>query len=166
MPCLIEVQGFSWEKCFIPKEICVLKNNIPHCFLIKYKQSFRSLSAKHRKIVNWATKKYHGMAWASGTHTIEEIKPQILELIKGETQVYTKGQKKAEYLSNLLSRPVTELAQYGCPSLRKREYKTECTHHNLSNAQCAVECAKFLSCFLDGHPDFKKCIDENEQKIE
>jgi hypothetical protein len=166
MVCFIEVQGFSWEKTFVPKEICVLKNNIPHCFLIKYTETFRSLPAKQRKIVNWATKKYHGLAWGSGTHTIDEVAPQIIELIMGEPQIYTKGQKKADYLSKLLSRHVTELSQYGCPSLCKKEYKSQCSHHTLINAQCAVESAKFLSCFLDGHSDFKKCIDENEQKVE
>lgn len=162
MSCVIEVQGYAWERCFIPKEICVLINKETHCFHIKAEKCFRSFPEKYRKIINWASKKYHGMPWESGNVNMTEAKIKIQALIAGETFVYTKGLEKARFLRDFLGCQIIELSKFGCPSLRKRDYKNECGHHQTPNSHCAIDSARFLLDFLNGHPDVVRKLAENK----
>jgi hypothetical protein len=161
MPCVIEVQGYAWEKCFIPKEICLLINNETHCFHIKQENCFRSFPEKHRKIINWASKKYHGMSWESGNINLSAVKIKIQTLIAGEKFVFTKGLEKARFLREFLGCETIELTKYGCPSLRKRDYKNNCCHHETPNSHCAIDSARFLQEFLHGHPDIIGQLEKN-----
>lgn len=162
MSCIIEVQGYAWEKCLIPKEICVLINEKTHCFHIKHEKCFRTFPEKQRKIINWASKKYHGMSWDSGNITMLDAKIHIQALIANEPFVFTKGLEKARFLTEFLGCKTIELSKYGCPSIRKNEYKTDCGHHQSTNSRCAIDSARFLQKYIDGHSDTFRELKENK----
>lgn len=152
---VVEVQGFAWEKCFIPKEICVILKGKEYCYHIKQEECFRNLPEKQRKIINWASKKYHGMSWESGNITLSEAKMKIQKLTAHEIRVFTKGREKANFLSAFLGCEVVDLSKYSeCPSVRKTDYKTDCGHHKTPNSHCAIDTARLLSAFVHGHSFF------------
>jgi len=161
MACVVEVQGFCNGKNFIPKEMCVLKGKDVHCFHIKCVKNISSVGEKERKMISWAANHYHGMSWDSGNFLIDEATQKVRDLIANEPCIYTKGREKALYLANTFNKKVIDLSLFGCPSIRKKEYKTNCPHHKTFNSHCAVDSAKYLFEFLsNGHFD----VDGNFKK--
>jgi hypothetical protein len=158
--CVIEVQGCCWNQTFYAKEICVLKNGVAHCFLVKQNKPFRSFQDKHRKIINWTFKNYHGIAWESGEKTLDDLQPILKQLISDQKNIYTKGRSKVLFLKNLLDVDVIDLSNFCCPSISKREYKTDCLHHKMINSYCAIDSAKLLLAFINGYFDAEGRVKE------
>jgi hypothetical protein len=160
--CVIEVQGCCWNQQFYAKEICVLKNGVAHCFLVKQIKPFRSFQEKHRKIINWAFKNYHGISWDSGEKTIEDLQPILKQLIRDEKNIYTKGRSKAAFLKNILDVNIIDLTHFKCPSVSKRDYKTDCLHHRTVKSYCAIDSARLLLSFINGHFNAEGCLEKIE----
>ena len=160
--CVVEVQGCSWKSTYFAKEICVYNNNNFYTFLVKQEKPYRSFRPEQRKIINWTFKKYHGIPWESGKHTLEQLKPLLKQIIGDKNIIFTKGQSKALFLKNLLNIEVIDLSKIKCPSVSKREYKTNCLLHKAANAYCAADSAHLLINFINGHAEFKKCFEKVE----
>jgi len=160
----IDIQGYSGlEKDYItPKEVAVAFSDgaLKH-YHIKPVQTFNTLDARKKKIVFWATRIYHGLAYGSGILTKEAFENELRTDIAHCSKIYTKGKQKQKYLVRVLGSAVLDLGHQGCPSIRTA-YSTDCQLHLCSDKRCAEEGAKFQRAWHE-HANSAKISAENKQ---
>jgi len=174
MDIVIEIQGFrNVDRKFIPKEIVVVAINatifghwimMPPC-------PFSDLPERVRRENNWLTRNYHGIEWFDGEANPKYFALQLREITRQARYIYTRGQEKARYLSELLSRNVYNLEGISPPFNELpdgEEGGQRCTHHGFrakANFLCALRNAYKLKHWLVRNSDTSSyessVLDEN-----
>jgi hypothetical protein len=152
---IIEFQGFCFsENNFVPKEICVLGENVQLHFIINSPKKFLQLNNKERCIVNWNEKNYHGLLWECGEIEWDECVRIIAEICADEAVFYVKGLEKAKFLRNTFGKNCIDVSSLGCPNIR--DFRDCCEHHTIKRARCALKTAEFIKSWFDGHTNASK----------
>jgi len=135
MDIVIDIQGFrDVEENFIPKEVAVLAINaaITGHWIMTSPCPFEDLPVRAKRENNWLTRNYHGIEWFDGDVNPKNFTIHLRDITRHARYIYTRGQEKARYLSNLLSRNVYNLegispAFKNLPDFEDRGQR--CTHH-------------------------------------
>lgn len=151
MVCVIELQGYSTGRSFILKELCVLQGEQKYIYLVKCAEKYCTLSAQRKKMISWAVNNYHGLRWDTGDQNLQDVLDQVRQLVAAEQVIYTKGLEKAKFITEHFGVPAVDVAIYGCPSIRKQEYKNSCKFHDKVNSNCAVVTAEHVKKFMNGY---------------
>ncbi|KAG8237706.1 hypothetical protein J437_LFUL017660 [Ladona fulva] len=107
----------------------------------------------------WLTENYHGIGWNDGETDHQDVK-YILRLYTKRSVIFDKGREKCLFLSELLSpRVVYDLADLGCPSLKKLKCDDEfdycwcwcfpkhrVSHYQCSKKNCIMLARWFMTC--------------------
>jgi len=146
MDIIIEIQGFrNVDKKFIPKEVAVVAINakiIGHWIMMP-PCPFSELPERVRRENNWLSRNYHGIEWFDGEANPKYFALQLREITRQARYIYTRGQEKARYLSELLSRNVYNLEGISPPFNELSDGKEggqHCTHHGF-RAKAKFLCA-------------------------
>ncbi|KYN38447.1 hypothetical protein ALC56_07174 [Trachymyrmex septentrionalis] len=109
MDIVIDIQGFrDVEENFIPKEVAVLAINaaITGHWIMTSPCPFEDLPVRAKRENNWLTRNYHGIEWFDGDVNPKNFTIHLRDITRHARYIYTRGQEKTRYLSNLLSRNV------------------------------------------------------------
>ena len=120
MDIVIEMQGFrDMGDRFLPKEVAVvaIHNPIIGHWIMMPPHSFEELPEKSKRENNWLTRNYHGIEWFDGEAHLKYFTLQLREITRHAHRIYTRGNDKARYLQNLLSRSIYNLEDIS-PSFR------------------------------------------------
>ncbi|KYN13605.1 hypothetical protein ALC57_14203 [Trachymyrmex cornetzi] len=112
MDIVIDIQGFrDVEDNFIPKEVAVLAINatITWHWIMRPPFPFGKLPERARRENNWLTRNYHGIEWFDGDVNPVYFTIHLRAITRHARYIYTRGQEKSRYLSNLHSRNVYNL---------------------------------------------------------
>jgi hypothetical protein len=120
MWCVIDMQGYgNTEKNFIPKEVVLCAENAFEKFIISPQKNLWEYAQKDRALISWATNKYHNIPFTYGETTLEEFNYLIHFAASKYERIYAKGRGKTTYLTHLLARPIFDLSETTCPTIRK-----------------------------------------------
>ena len=147
MDIVIDIQDFrDAEENFISKEVAVLAVNaaIIGLSILTSPCPFEDLSMRARRENNWLIRNYHGIEWFDGDVNPKNFTIHLRDITRHARYIYTRGQEKARYLSNLLSRNVYNLegispAFKNLPDFEDRRQR--CTHHGFRTSaelRCAL----------------------------
>ena len=185
MDIVVDIQGFrDAEEKFIPKETAVVAINariIGHWITLP-PYSFDELPERSKRENNWLSQNYHGIEWFDGEANPKYFVRQLREITRRARFIYTRGQEKASYLSDLLSRNIYNL-EADTPAFKNLpdtdELGHRCSHHGFrSNAKylCALRNAYKLKRWLNERnkrssnhttlPFIKKEEEEEEEEEE
>lgn len=143
MDIVVDIQGFrNAEKKFIPKEVAVVAIDAPivnHWIMIA-PHSFAELPEKIRRENNWLTRNYHGIEWFDGETNWKYFTSQLRQIIKCVRHIYVRGNEKASYLQNLLSRNIYNLEDIS-PAFKNLTVEEECGHHGFRKKFGIFHCA-------------------------
>jgi len=174
MDIIIEIQGFrNVDEKFIPKEVAVVAINatiIGHWIMMP-PCPFSDLSERVRRENNWLSRNYHGIEWFDGEANLKYFTLQLREITRQTRYIYTRGQEKARYLCELLSRNVYNLEGISPPFKELPDGEEDgqrCTHHGFRTKAkflCALRNAYKLKHWLvqnSGNSSFDSSVlDEN-----
>lgn len=157
MDIVIDIQGFrDVDEQFIPKEVAVVAINDPIIghWIMMPPYPFGDLPEKARRENNWLSRNYHGIEWFDGEVNSKYFTIQLREITRQARYIYSRGQEKANYLRNLLSRNVYNLEGISpplknLPDAEERGHR--CAHHGFrANAKftCALRNAYKLKRWL------------------
>jgi len=157
MDIVIDIQGFrDVEENFIPKEVAVLAINaaITGHWIMTSPCPFEDLPVRAKRENNWLTRNYHGIEWFDGDVNSTNFTIHLRDITRHARYIYTRGQEKTRYLSNLLSRNVYNLegispAFKNLPDFEDRGQR--CTHHGFrasAESHCALRNAYKLKRWL------------------
>lgn len=158
MKFVIEMQGFSDnENTFIPKEIALVSldeaRSTAH-WIVRPSVSHYGLTHATRVKNDWVTHNHHGLSWFRGTSDLKLVVNELQKLTRGADVVYTRGERKWDYLINILDAPVLNLSvDLRNPSFEKMSPIAEkCSYHAKNqNFRCALNCAlKIRHWILEG----------------
>jgi len=152
MSCVIEIQGYQDSaRNLIPKEVVILSDQGLIKYFVKPLKPFSELSDKERKTVGWASRNYHHINYSSGEISFQDLSYLLYHEGLKYKNIYTKGREKAIYLCGLLARPVEDLADFGCPTVR-HFLGPACELHSTKTAHCAETSAKYLWEWIQRQP--------------
>ena len=139
MDIIIDIQGFlDTKEKFIPKEVALVAINVPIIghWIMTPPYSFVELCENSRRQNTWLSRNYHGIEWFDGETKPECFTQHLREIIRETRFIYCRGEEKASYLRNLLSRTVYNLEGIS-PSFKNLRDKEEdgqrCSHHGFRN---------------------------------
>jgi hypothetical protein len=151
MWCVIDMQGYgNTEKKFIPKEVVLCAENAFEKFIISPQKNLWEYVQKDRALISWATNKYHNIPYNYGETTLEEFNYLIHFAALKYERIYAKGREKTTYLTHLLARPIFDLSESACPTIR-RDVGPPCRIHTKETAHCAEANAKFMQLWIATH---------------
>lgn len=155
---LIDLQGFkSNNNIFIIKEICILKHNIVHHYIVKPPYNWNNLSKVEKQECIWVQQNYHGLHWNDGSITFPELKNYIYQLLKFNNSIYVKGNEKVKWVKKLIKNKKNinciNLEDIGCKiNLHKYEKKNidipHCNQHRINRSKCAFQNVLILKDWL------------------
>lgn len=145
---VIEMQGFSDnDNAFIPKEVALVSMDkdwsLAH-WIVKPPISQYSLSHATRVKNDWVTHNHHGLSWFRGTADLKLVIHQLNKITNNADVVFTRGDKKWDFLVAILDSPVINLTtDSNNPSFEKMQPVAEkCAYHAKNkNFRCALNCA-------------------------
>lgn len=159
MDIVVDIQGFrDAEKKFIPKEIAVVAIDAPivnHWIMIP-PHSFAELPEKIRQENNWLTRNHHGIEWFDGETNPKYFTSQLRQITRCVRHIYVRGNEKASYLQNLLSRNIYNLEGIS-PAFKNLTVEEECGHHGLQKFgifHCALRNAYKLKSWIVAQNNF------------
>jgi len=153
MSCVIEIQGHQdAARKLIPKEVVVISARGLNKYFVKPLKPFDELSEKEQKIASWSSRNYHHINYHSGEIKFQDLAYFLYcEGLKYE-KIYTKGREKAIFLCGLLARPVEDLTDLGCPTVR-HFLGPACELHSTKTAHCAERTAQYLWEWIQQQPE-------------
>lgn len=135
MDIVIDIQGFrDVNDKFIPKEVAVVAINAPIVghWIMMPPHPFGELPERVRQENNWLTRNYHGIEWYDGEANPKYFTLQMREITRNTRYIYVRGNEKARYLQNLLSRNIYNLEGIS-PAFKnllpEEERGRYCSHH-------------------------------------
>jgi hypothetical protein len=151
MDIVIDIQGFrDADEKFLPKEIAVVAIDaaIVDHWIIMPPCPFGELPEKVRRQNTWLTRNYHGIEWFDGEANSKYFTLRLREIIRYSRHIYVRGNEKAYYLRNLLSREIYNLEDIS-PAFKNLTAEGECgqycTHHGFRKI---FHCALHNACKL------------------
>jgi len=162
---VVDLQGYSGfeaKEKLTPKEVSIIyEDGKTQDFYIKPVLPIDELDDRQKKIIYWATVKYHRLPYGGGSVTKEDFEKEIIRATADCERIITKGRQKVKYLQDLLQRPVEDLTATGCPSIRDAVSRG-CDWHIIERSRCAKAGAKFLKAWIDGHEHSTTSPEETE----
>lgn len=167
MKFVIEMQGFSDnDNVFIPKEIAVVSLDegraLSH-WIVKPSISQYGLLHATRVKNTWVTHHHHGLSWFGGTSDLKLVVSELQKITKNADVVYTRGDRKWDYLVSILDTHVEDLAvDLRNPSFEKMPaVREKCIYHAKNkNFRCALNCALRISHWiLEGEQNMCDTVD-------
>jgi hypothetical protein len=153
--CAIDIQGYCGlhdDQYITPKEVSVnFDDGRQAYFYVKPIVVFPFLNEKQRRIVYWATVKYHGLGYSSGEQTQKEYEKGLREATIGCDFIVTKGLHKKKYLTKLLGIRVLDLGEIGCPTIRDCVRSDGCENHQKEDHRCSKPGAAFMLKYYNEH---------------
>lgn len=142
---VVDFQGFrGLKQAFVVKELTIatltsLNQNTELCHLtFKPPTSEYCDGESSSTPANfWVQRHMHGIAWTDGELEYSELKPKLEGVVKGVSFIFCKGYEKCCFLQSLIQRPVYDLADFGCPSI-----KTLTASLNQSELTCTLHCVE------------------------
>lgn len=170
MKFIIELQGFSDnENSFIPKEIALVslcEHRATCHWTVRPPVSHYGLTHSTRVKNEWLTRHHHGLDWFRGTSDLKLVVCELQKLTRNAAVVYTRGERKWDYLTSILESPVIDLtADLRNPSFEKMPPVAEkCAYHAKNqNFRCALNCAlKIREWILEGERKTCDTVDGGE----
>ena len=157
MDIVIDIQGFRDEtNNFIAKEVAVVAIDAPFVshWIMMPPCAFGKLPAKARRENNWLSRNYHGIEWFDGEVNPKYFTSHLREIARHARCIYVRGNEKANYLRNLLSRDINNLEGIS-PSFKNLTPEEDaiqyCGHHGVrkfGNFHCALYNAYKLKYWL------------------
>lgn len=101
----------------------------------------------------WTCRHMHQIEWNDGNEPYDHLVSNVKVVLppEAEARLFTKGIRKAEFLTTILNRPVLELGQLGCPRIGQlKETPFKCQNQDLGmrhrrGCRCAtVKCLRFF----------------------
>lgn len=142
MEFIVDIQGFTSNGEFIPKEIAILSksgNKLQH-YILEPPVSWNDLSKACKKEANWLLRHYHGLYWDSGCGKFKETLALVTDILSPASKIYVKGLRKKKYLENQINLPtsveVIDLIQY--PSLKTANFTHFTCFEHSSPYMCAL----------------------------
>ncbi|XP_072756960.1 uncharacterized protein [Anoplolepis gracilipes] len=157
MDIVIDIQGFrDVNDKFIPKEVAIVSIDVPIVghWIMMPPHPFGELSAKARRENNWLSQNYHGIEWFDGETNLKYFISHLREITRRVRYIYVRGNEKASYLRNILSRDINNLEDISPPFKNlssKEEDGRYCSHHGFWNFgifRCALHNAYKLKYWL------------------
>ncbi|KYN14629.1 hypothetical protein ALC57_13158 [Trachymyrmex cornetzi] len=157
MDIAIDVQSFrDVEDNFIPKEVVVLAINamITGHWIMRPPYPFGELPERARLENNWLKRNYHRIEWFDGDINPIYFTIHLRAITRHVRYIYTRGQEKSRYLSNLLSRNVYNLEGISPAFKNLPDFGgcgQRCTHHGFRTnvgSHCALRNAYKLKRWL------------------
>jgi len=150
---VVDIQGYSGlesKEKFTPKEVAIIfEDGKERNYYIKPVLPIDDLDERQKKIIFWATVKYHRLPYGGGNISEKEFEQEIIHDTADCDRIITKGRQKVKYLEKLLKRPVEDLTSSGCPTIRDAVSR-ECDWHIIERSRCSKAGAKFLKAWVDG----------------
>jgi hypothetical protein len=173
---IVDIQGFQHKRSdFICKEISILKCDInriyeTHHYFFRFPICEHQLSVEFEKHMKWIQRNIHGISWEhspSSTENYTDLQQILRECVPPRLRVYTKGNRKVHFLSELISNEIIDLTKIPKFSELKKRYVREhhCYEHINNNLQCAQENSKLLFNWIQEFPDEIREEEEEEEKI-
>lgn len=132
---IIDVQGFkTTDKTFTPKELAAYDGNQICHYVFKPPFHFNSLPDHLKSQATWLQKNHHCIPWDQGFTQVYNFDKIIKSLTDNVDVVYVKGHEKAEFLKNIISKPIQEFDEQ--PALTKAN--AHCFYHSENNCVCAL----------------------------
>lgn len=148
MKFVIDMQGFTDnDNLFIPKEVALVSLeedwSLAH-WIVKPPISQYGLTHATRVKNDWVTHNHHGLSWFRGTSDLKLVIIQLQKITKNADVIYTRGEKKWDFLVSILDSPVVNLTtDLRNPSFERMPAVGEkCAYHSKNkNFRCALNCA-------------------------
>lgn len=160
MEIVIDIQPFfDKEHRFTPKEVGILSLDGDYYahWIVKAPHDFSELNGYLQRANNTLTRFVHGVEWFEGDVSIKRLHENLKEIVKKASKIYTHGDSKEQYLTDLLGRKVIDVEAFNAPSFSnldahyKENVLTGCLNHKLhSNIwnHCALHKAALLKKWL------------------
>ena len=140
MDIILDFQGFK-DNCnqFVIKELAISSTDgaiLQHWF-VRSPFPYYTLDMKRRRECTWNTKHHHGISWADGDITIQDLHLQLCPILT-DSIVYVKGLEKAGYLQEFFKcGHFMDLEDY--PALKELQTTgVYCFHHKDKIYSCAL----------------------------
>lgn len=148
----VDMQGFSLETGFHPKEITITNGKQTNHYLLKPFKAYQSLSLKEKKQVCFEENNIHGLRYSSG-YVDPDLLPDIVSnhLLDADI-VYVKGHQKIKYLNEIFAslRPadtptvinIETCADFGWRDVPVFERRIpQCINHSSNNGRREYLCS-------------------------
>ena len=136
---VVDVQSFKNSNSYIFKEFAY--SNADDATVIMFEPPFEwsLLSKADKKTNRYLTYHYHGLHWYDGNIPYRYLSSYLEAALRpNDSILLIKGAEKKHNLQKILPQAnIVDLAEYGCPSLKKLSCAESCINHNLDNAKCA-----------------------------
>jgi len=108
----------------------------------------------------------NGLNWSDGIIPYDDLQTVVSDAVANYPHVYAYGADKCAFLSDLLKRPVLNIADFNCPAPENFVDETRCWMpcHKFPNVSCAASNAHAFYKWLTFHLQAKayvKCPKEN-----
>lgn len=134
----IDLQGFTIDKKFHPKEVAIKINNQINYFLLRSRKSYRELSCKEKTTVNYLEEKHFGIPYDLGFIDYSNAQQIIKDTVSSASIVYVKGSQKCKYMKTVLDDIIVVDITY-CENTPKLDRNIPtCTNHKLTFCACAL----------------------------
>lgn len=139
MKLFLDIQGFGrFSDKFIVKELGVMYfqtndgSNISMTrILFEPPCSWITLSKEHKNLNTYLSRYYHGIPWNTGETSYKDVEKIVKEVTRDTFYIYVKGLEKKLWIEKILNdntKPVIDLEELGCPSLRILQHESEVVH--------------------------------------
>lgn len=136
---VVDLQGFTIKKQFIPKELALYDGYRQGHYIFKPPCEKCELNVSERKTVNWLERHYHGLLWDSGFTYLNQLYDILIETLQHHEIVYVKGEMKLKFLKELTHLDnIYAYPEDKQPSLRKFISRPECMFHVKKYTHCAL----------------------------
>lgn len=139
-PVVIDLQGFSINNQFIPKEIAAFNGQQISHHIFKPPGPFRIVPDTAKKDINWLIANHHCIVWNEGSTSLKDFQNIITTITRSSNIIYVKGREKANYLRKFTTKQVLELDEQ--PTLKKNQPK--CYGHLKDPCMCALTNVLYL----------------------
>lgn len=104
----------------------------------------------------WAMQNLHGISWDDGEIEYDKLMITITTATEQYDYLYAKGLEKCIFLEDILKRPVYDLHNFSCPSLKKlRDTAIKCRYHrngSWNKYVCSLNQAHNLALWMETNP--------------
>lgn len=168
MAMIVDIQGFQLPDQFVLKEFAniTLRSDTINHILLQSPIPWNDIPPNYQKINNWLTRNCHGLIWADGDVPYNSLFNEIRKILEPAEFICVKGLEKKRWIENIIkhSKPVIDLHDYGCPSIRNLRisiYEEHKCGNNMQHINCAAKNVLnlkhwFISMLLEVH-----CIGES-----
>lgn len=146
---IVDVQGFKKpDNKFVFKELVIIslgEDTQPTVYFFEPPYSYNILPVKYRCENGWLKRNFHGLHWDDGEIPYGDLEDVFQKSIAHAGKIFVKGVEKKSWIQEIISNPVTNLEDIGCPSLSKLYNLTKfkpCSYHDqfvCDKPVCAVK---------------------------